>query len=331
MLFWPRSGRATRPLSGCVEWQIGVLSGRLVDLALASRVVILPHRSGRRLGLGRAARAFAMPIAPIFFGWYNIFVDRYRQKQCIKCNEIKYFTGSKYCDICKPIAAKEQRSAWLSARPNYHKEWEIKNPERAKEFDRKRDARKKLRRQTDPIYREKERLRDRLKYEVKTGRKVTPLVPRKIDGQLLECIECKKMLPRGRFTRVGLRSDHTWKYNCRCKPCARPAERVRAHNRDRVEGKFTIADVRALMRKQNMMCACNCGQSLHLGYHIDHIMPLARGGTNWPANLQLLTPLCNLRKAHKTLPVGVPVPRGTKHRPTTADRLRARLREVGAL
>ncbi|MGP0054591.1 MAG: HNH endonuclease [Steroidobacteraceae bacterium] len=45
-----------------------------------------------------------------------------------------------------------------------------------------------------------------------------------------------------------------------------------------------------------MVCACGCGRSLHLGFHVDHVVPLARGGTNWPANLALLAPVCNRKK-----------------------------------
>lgn len=33
--------------------------------------------------------------------------------------------------------------------------------------------------------------------------------------------------------------------------------------------------------------------------HLDHIWPLARGGTNWPDNLQFLCALCNRSKHAK--------------------------------
>ena len=42
-----------------------------------------------------------------------------------------------------------------------------------------------------------------------------------------------------------------------------------------------------------------CTVSIADGYHVDHIQPLALGGSNDKANLQLLCPTCNLRKSAK--------------------------------
>lgn len=56
-----------------------------------------------------------------------------------------------------------------------------------------------------------------------------------------------------------------------------------------------------LFKLQRGKCAC-CGMSLGDNYHIDHIMPLALGGTNTDDNIQLLTAKCNLYK-HKKHPV----------------------------
>lgn len=51
-----------------------------------------------------------------------------------------------------------------------------------------------------------------------------------------------------------------------------------------------------MLERQRWLCACGCGRSLYLGYHIDHVVPIARGGAHELANLQLLAPICNLRK-----------------------------------
>ena len=55
-----------------------------------------------------------------------------------------------------------------------------------------------------------------------------------------------------------------------------------------------------LRRRQSGRCVY-CGRSLKPGMsHIDHITPVAQGGTNDPHNLQLLCPGCNLRKGART-------------------------------
>lgn len=53
-----------------------------------------------------------------------------------------------------------------------------------------------------------------------------------------------------------------------------------------------------LFRLQKGRCAC-CGLPLGDGYHMDHIMPLALGGTNTDDNIQLLRARCNLQKNAK--------------------------------
>lgn len=61
------------------------------------------------------------------------------------------------------------------------------------------------------------------------------------------------------------------------------------------DGSYSIKDIKHLFRTQEGECAA-CRTSLSEGYHVDHIKPLSRGGSNWPENLQLLCPSCNVRK-----------------------------------
>ncbi len=66
-------------------------------------------------------------------------------------------------------------------------------------------------------------------------------------------------------------------------------------------GNFTAENVANMI--VNQYCACNgplCGKPLWDGFHIDHKTPLSRGGSNWPANLQLLCAPCNQSKHAKT-------------------------------
>lgn len=72
---------------------------------------------------------------------------------------------------------------------------------------------------------------------------------------------------------------------------AKRRARIRA-----VGGKFTREDVTRLFAMQRGCCAI-CQRSLDSdGYHIDHIIPISRGGTNDPINIQLTHPVCNLKK-----------------------------------
>lgn len=78
-------------------------------------------------------------------------------------------------------------------------------------------------------------------------------------------------------------------------------EKVRAWNRNRkararnAEGHHSAEDVIEILMSQNEKCN-SCGIDLADGYHVDHIMPLILGGTNWPSNLQMLCPTCNTSK-----------------------------------
>jgi 5-methylcytosine-specific restriction endonuclease McrA len=61
------------------------------------------------------------------------------------------------------------------------------------------------------------------------------------------------------------------------------------------DGEHSKQDIAALFAEQAAQCAvCRC--DIAYGYHVDHIMPVSRGGRNDKSNLQLLCASCNLRK-----------------------------------
>lgn len=68
------------------------------------------------------------------------------------------------------------------------------------------------------------------------------------------------------------------------------------------EGSHTGKDVTAIFDKQRGLCA-NCKKKLFKSgakkYHVDHVVPLSKGGSNWPSNLQCLCPRCNMSKGAK--------------------------------
>jgi 5-methylcytosine-specific restriction endonuclease McrA len=75
----------------------------------------------------------------------------------------------------------------------------------------------------------------------------------------------------------------------------RIASNVRRARKREAGGHHTAEDIRRIHDAQKGRCAC-CRVKVGKSYHIDHIQPLALGGNNWPANLQLLCATCNLKK-----------------------------------
>lgn len=66
----------------------------------------------------------------------------------------------------------------------------------------------------------------------------------------------------------------------------------------KVGGSYTAADIEDIRKAQGNRCYL-CGKSLVRGYHVDHFIPLALGGSNNPGNLRLACPKCNLSKGAK--------------------------------
>lgn len=60
-------------------------------------------------------------------------------------------------------------------------------------------------------------------------------------------------------------------------------------------GRLSSGLAEKLFKLQKGKCAC-CGESLGDDYHLDHIMPIALGGSNTNDNIQLLRASCNLQK-----------------------------------
>lgn len=76
------------------------------------------------------------------------------------------------------------------------------------------------------------------------------------------------------------------------------------HNRRRgrqlaAVGSFTLSDWRLILAKFDHKCA-GCGKS-DVRLTMDHIVPLCRGGSNFPDNLQPLCKPCNCRKGSRTM------------------------------
>jgi 5-methylcytosine-specific restriction endonuclease McrA len=85
-------------------------------------------------------------------------------------------------------------------------------------------------------------------------------------------------------------------------------EKLAQYNRNRrafkksADGKHAAEDVRSIFTSQRGLCA-SCKTRLIVDgankYHVDHIVPLSRGGSNDKYNIQCLCQTCNVRKNAK--------------------------------
>lgn len=117
----------------------------------------------------------------------------------------------------------------------------------------------------------------------------------------------EKVLERGRFRAAsGYNKEYYYKNKekfiegvktwIKANPERRKAYR---NNRRCAVGSASKQDIDSIRTAQRKKCAiCKVSLKKH-GEHIDHIIPIANGGSGYSANLQLLCPTCNRRKGAK--------------------------------
>jgi 5-methylcytosine-specific restriction endonuclease McrA len=104
--------------------------------------------------------------------------------------------------------------------------------------------------------------------------------------------EYKAAWNRENYERIAKRATELRKANPERARAQRTNRRAR---KQQAGGSHTAADILALLALQRSTCAvCRCKLTKH--YHVDHIQPLAKGGTNDKLNLQILCAPCNLTK-----------------------------------
>lgn len=93
--------------------------------------------------------------------------------------------------------------------------------------------------------------------------------------------------------------DRYSKYRSENRHIASANERKRRARLAGAEGSHTHEDIDRIFKMQRgacVYCKVRLNKSGGGKMHVDHIQPISKGGSNWPHNLQLLCPRCNLTK-----------------------------------
>lgn len=204
-----------------------------------------------------------------------------------RCTQCQYDASKKWTDK-NPGITYQYVKGWRSRNPKQHviqvSRWAEKNPEKVLANQALyRDRNREKLREANRVYSEmnKEKVREsRRRYEINNRDKI--LESRRLYAEANR----EKILERNR----KYRKAHPEK------------QRIRVINRRArirgADGFHTAAEVADLLQKQKCKCAI-CRVSIKEGYHVDHIMPLVLGGSNWISNIQLACGPCNQRKHAK--------------------------------
>lgn len=99
-----------------------------------------------------------------------------------------------------------------------------------------------------------------------------------------------------------IKSAKEWvvKHPARAKMNRRASDLNRKARVRQAAGHYTAADLRLQYKSQGGNCWW-CGKALNGKYEGDHVIPLSRGGSNYPSNIVLTCLPCNREKGKKLL------------------------------
>lgn len=92
--------------------------------------------------------------------------------------------------------------------------------------------------------------------------------------------------------------DYNRKYRAENKEARRAAEHRREAHKRNADGTHTAMDEKMQYKVQKGKCHW-CGVDVGEIFHVDHVIPLSRGGSNGPENIVIACVSCNTSKGNK--------------------------------
>lgn len=198
-----------------------------------------------------------------------------------------YFTG-KPCKSGHLAERYAKNGVCVVCMKDRSKTWEVENREQRKSL-------KRVWRKANPEKRVASERRHKEKYpeQYKAKDCVRSSKPERRLGNAQRSLKWRMANPEINRERI-----ERWRRN---NPEAVRASRQAARSRRKeAPGRFDASDIGRIRKQQKNRCAfySDCAVTFsRSGFHVDHIHALAKGGSNWPRNIQLLCPNCNSRKS----------------------------------
>lgn len=236
------------------------------------------------------------PATPAHFYVRASSRDGFRN-ECKAC--LKKLNKARYAANPEKYIAK-QRQYWKThreARREYQRQWRARNPEKLREKNRRyyaRNREKQLEANRRWYYNHRDaRIRQTTAYA-----KAHPEQTRQYQAAYRQSSKY-----RTRYRRYYAEHKEQIAQYGRQWTSANPERhraRIRRYRARKVgaNGFHTAEDIATQYRAQNGRCWwCSC--ELEEFYHVDHLTPLSRGGSNAPENIVITCPSCNLSKGNK--------------------------------
>ena len=209
--------------------------------------------------------------------------------------------------LCKPCQSQWRKDNKDRIRKNNQK-WIEANPDKAANLDASRKARLKAKYYEDPVVARQKTREWRSKnsakvVEAKKAYRANPENKEKIRESLTKWRVANKDKVRAHNAKRYANNSDKIKERTKAWRKQHPESKKLSEHKRRARiansgGKLSKGLIEKLMRLQRGKCAC-CGLPLGESYHLDHIMPLALGGSNTDDNIQLLRGSCNSSKRDK--------------------------------